>query len=260
MLWYLTEVEGWERPAHAWTPERCLGTAIHAGIAAYWRATTSWGQRIDPITESTRALEECWEETVEGLEIQTLRVKKTVKAVIRWIEKEMPSAQPMMIEKSLGFDGHTTPDLVTKEEGNIVISDWKYSHYLPADRMAYRLEGAARNHQFLHYVWAVEDYLKQPVYMFRKVVIAGGPQILIKQENWYPQPEEIKAWLAQSCEKSHQMGLMRTDPTLVYRREEGCKPFGEKWPCEMFDACWTCHGDRKMMEQFYLRKEGFNHE
>ena len=35
-LWWYREVGKWEPPASAWSPERLVGTAIHAGVASYW--------------------------------------------------------------------------------------------------------------------------------------------------------------------------------------------------------------------------------
>src|SRR4029077_2968961 len=100
------------------------------------------------------------------------------------IENEMAEAVPVLVEEPLGVDGHTTPDLVTREplgaSGGLVVTDWKTSWDVPADRVRYRLEGPERTHQFLHYCWAVQEHLGEPVALFRKVVIVGSPKVIVK--------------------------------------------------------------------------------
>ena len=186
----------------------------------------------------------------EGL--MTLAIS-VVQAVIKWIPKGLPYANALLIEHPMDTDGHTTPDLVTEEPGGLVITDWKYSHHVPADKVMYRLEGNERNHQFWHYIWAVGEHFQRPVSLFRKVVIVGMPKIIVKSSEFTPTPEALASWLQGARAKWDQMDRMRSGALPVYRREEGCKPFGERWPCPMYEACWTCHGDEGKMHAFYTK-------
>src|SRR3990167_10504857 len=114
-----------------------MGTAVHAGLAARWRYRQDSAIGVfapDHAVLGVFARE--WppdappEFSREGLESQALKV---LDAVLKWIAKEMADAQPVMVEQALGADGHTTPDLVTREPIGLVVTDWKLSMHLPAD-------------------------------------------------------------------------------------------------------------------------------
>src|SRR6266481_5514797 len=161
-LWQYQYVEGWKPAPGSWSPEMLMGTAVHAGLAAGWK----WGEVPRRAVEA--AFAGGWPEDApaehdrNALEAQALRV---LGAVTEWCAREMPDAEPLMVEEALGTDGHTTPDLVTREGGQLVITDWKYSHHVPADRIHYRLEGPDR-----------------PCI----VVIIGGPKIVVKDATFRP--------------------------------------------------------------------------
>lgn len=252
-LWRYKHLEGWSAPPSAWTPERLMGTAIHAGLAAFWQPAEHLGGNPQALRETFQA---GWPEDAppefsrEGLEAQALKVLDTV---YKWIPKNIPDAEPVMVEQALDADGHTTPDFVTREPIGLVVTDWKYSHHVDPDRVRYRLEGIDRVHQFNHYVWAVGEYLKEPVRLFRKVVIIGGPKIMVRAAEFAPTPEGTTQWLTGAQEMWAQMAEMRAGSRIAYQRPEGCKPFGEKWPCPMWEACWTCYGNREKMAQFLVK-------
>src|SRR3990167_1842908 len=253
--WHYKHVDGWSPPPSAWSPERLMGTAIHEGLAAYWQRHKSgpeyWTKQVfidewppDAPPEFSR----------EGLESQALKV---LDAVIKWIAKTMPDAQPVMVEQALGADGHTTPDLVTREEGDILaVTDWKVSMNLPADRIQYRLQDIEKTHQFLHYCWAVGEHLKEPVRLFRKVVIAAGPSILVRDATFTPNDAMLAAWLRDARMKWDLMNQMRQGIVYPWRQEDGCLKYGAKWRGQYWDACWTCHGDEEKMAQFLVRRDG----
>ena len=254
-LWWYKE-QGWEAPPSAWSPERLMGTAVHAGIAAYWRG-------VNPRTQTSFTLTASWpddappEYDMDVLEAQALTV---LDAVLHWIMEHMPERDtlPVMVEQPLGADGHTTPDLVTREQADIkadmlVVTDWKVSMSLPADRLLARLEGIERTWQFLHYCWAVGEHLQEPVRMFRKVVIAAGPKILVREATFQPTAPMLAAWLKDAEAKWGLMHQMQAGTLYPWRQETGCFMYGPKWRCPMYDACWTCLGDEEQMAQFLVR-------
>ena len=185
----------------------------------------------------------------EGLEAQALKV---LDAVLKWIPKGMPDAEPIMVEQTLRADG-CTPDLVTREPIGLVVTDWKYHHHVDPDRVRYRLEGLDRVHQFNDYVWQVGESLGEPVRLMRKVAIIGGPKVMVRAGEFVPTIEGTAQWLKGAQEMWAQMAEMRAEARVAYQRPEGCKPFGEKWPCPMWEACWTCYGDREKMAQFLVK-------
>jgi hypothetical protein len=251
-------VEQWQPPASTWSPERLIGSAIHAGLAAFWRPTEHLGGNPQALREVFQA---GWPEDAplefsrEGTEAHALKV---LDAVYRWIVRELPDAEPLLIEHTLRADG-CTPDLVTREPIGLVVTDWKYHHNVPSDRIHYRLEGLDRTHQFQDYIWQVGEYLHEPVRLFRKVAMIGGPRITVKAGEFMPTLEGTAQWLRGAQEVWQQMGEMKAGTRAVYQRSEtGCKPFGAKWPCPMWEACWTCYGDREKMAQFYVKETRAN--
>ena len=261
-LWWLKE-QGWEAPPSAWSPERLMGTAVHVGLEAYWahgfkesvgevvKIAFQLGWPADAPPEYDRTM----------LETQAIQ---TLDAVLQWIREHMPDAQPVMVEQSLGADGHTTPDLVTREGSGqsghgsghgsgLVVTDWKVSMYLPADRLLARLEGIERTWQFLHYCWAVGKHLQEPVTLFRKVVIAAGPKILVREATFQPTAPMLAAWLKDAEAKWGLMHQMKAGTLYPWRQETGCFMYGPKWRCPMYDACWTCYGQEDTMAQFLVK-------
>ena len=249
-LWRYKHVDGWQAPMAAWEPWQLMGTAIHAGLAAFWRSGAK------PEAWAAQALRDGWpadapmEFSREGLESQALKV---LDKVLTWCAKEMPDATPLLVEQALGADGHTTPDLVTREEGQLVVTDWKTSWNLDADRVRYRLEGLDRTHQFLHYAWAVGEHLKEPVSLIRKVVIVGSPRVLVRAATWAPSAAAIESWLASARQMWTDMAEMRAGERVAWQNTNGCKMYGDKYPCPMWEACWTCHGEETKMAQFLMR-------
>ena len=251
--WYWKHVEGWEPPASAWTPDRLMGSAVHAGLSSHWSKLPG---DLSPAASVEITLKAGWppdappEFSLEGHITQALTV---LDAVLKWIGREMPDAQPLLVEQPLGEDGHTTPDLVTREQGQLVITDWKTSWNVAADRVQYRLQGAYRDHQFLHYCWAVGQHLGELVRLFRKVVIVGSPKIIIKDVTFVPSPEAIEYWLTGARQMWKDMAQIRTGERVPIQNTNGCKMYGEKYPCSFYDACFTCHGDQAKMTQFLTR-------
>lgn len=251
-LWRLEDVEGWRLPGDQFSLERNMGSWVHTGMATWWKGGTE--------AESCRAAwEQSYNEWPEVTEVSREGITELLSAVIlktiKWCRVEMAGAKVLMVEQPLGEDGKdTTPDLVTEENEIVVVTDWKYSHHVDPANVHYRLEGSDRIHQFKHYTWRVGEYLNRPVRLFRKVVIVGLPKVIVKESTFVPDEQAQAEWLRQSRRKWHEMARMKVDPLMVYRREEGCKPFGDKWPCPMWEACWTCHGDQEMMTKFYVKE------
>ena len=262
-LWWYKE-QGWAAPPSAWSPERLMGSAVHAGIAAYWANSRSPIPTTPAYWLNQVFIDEWPDDAPPEYSRDTLTTQalQTLDAVLHWITEHMPDAKPVMVEQSLGADGHTTPDLVTRERSGhgsgqgsgLVITDWKVSMSLPADRLLARLEGIERTWQFLHYCWAVGEHLQEPVWMFRKVVIAAGPKILVREATFQPPPAMLAAWLKDAEAKWGLMHQMKTGTLYPWRQETGCFMYGPKWRCPMYDACWTCYGVEKQMAQFNTRE------
>ena len=256
-LWEYKHLEGWRAPDSAWEPWQLMGSAVHAGLAAYWDAKMG-RPTVPPKDEVTGEFALSWPPTAppefsrEGLESLALKV---LDKVLAWIMVNMPDAQPVMVEQSLGADGHTTPDLVTRESIGLVVTDWKTSANLPADKMVYRLQEIDRTWQFLHYCWAVGEHLQEPVRMFRKVVIAMGPKILVRSAEFMPTPEMIAAWHRDAEVTWDLMNKMRNGTVYPWRNENGCLKYGARYRCQYYEACWTCFGDESKMGAFLVKGE-----
>lgn len=260
-LWEYKHLEGWRPPDSAWEPWQLMGSAVHAGLAAYWDWKRVLGVGSQAVHEEPlrQVFRNQWPSTAppefnrEGLESLALKV---LDKVLVWIAKEMPDAQPVMVEEPLAEDGHTTPDLVTIEEGDILtVTDWKTSANLPAEKMMYRLQEIDRTWQFLHYCWAVGKHLGRPVQRFRKVVIAMGPKILVRSAEFAPTEEMIAAWYRDAEVIWDLMNKMRNGTVYPWRNENGCLKYGAKYRCPYYEACWTCFGNESKMGAFLVKGE-----
>ena len=251
-LWWYKHVEGWESPLAIWSPEMSMGTALHAGMAAYWLGLP------DPVTHAVNTLTDLWpddapEEYVKDTHLEL--IQRVGGQLVRYLQREMESATPLMVEQPLGEDGHTTPDVVVREHGKVGVIDLKYHHKVAPEYIHYRFEHIDRDHQFNDYPWRVADKLGEPVAWFRKLGVIGQPKIVVRSEEFGITPEREAAWLQSARGKWHQMDLMKkSGPIAVYQRQEGCRPYGERRPCEFEAACWTCYGDRDAMTKFYTRR------
>ena len=262
MKWYLEDIEGW-RPigVQGVNIPIVMGTAVHAGMAALWR---TWSQ--------DRMIEAAMNVLTSGAPITELAglcalLAKILGKAYDWCEASMGHAEVIMVEQSLRENG-ITPDLITREHGDLVVTDWKYHHKVKREHLHYRLDGPERNHQFLHYVWDVGEYLgrahrapgcQERVRLFRRVSIVGTPQIIVKDSIFVPTEPMMTAWLQQAKRKWHEMDQTIAAGTgfhgnFAYRREDGCMPYGAEHPCEMWAACWTCHGNREQMSNFYTKE------
>lgn len=252
MKWYLEDIEGW-RPigVQGVNIPIVMGTAVHAGMAALWR---TWSQ--DRMIEAAMNVLTSGAPITELAGLSALLAKILGKAY-DWCEANMGHAEVIMVEQSLRENG-ITPDLITREHGDLVVTDWKYHHKVKREHLHYRLDGPERNHQFLHYVWDVGEYCQEPVRLFRRVSIVGTPQIIVKDSIFVPTEPMMTAWLQQAKRKWHEMDQTIAAGTgfhgnFAYRREDGCMPYGAEHPCEMWAACWTCHGNREQMSNFYTK-------
>lgn len=249
-LWMLENVQGWHRPGTEFTKQDLsllVGTALHAGMAAYWRGHPD---------AALPALEAGWPQggSEFSLEGTALLLEKMVQATIAWCKKELEGAIPLLIEHSLGPDG-ATPDLVIRNRGQVEVIDWKSHMEVKPDRIPYRLQDPDHSHQFQDYIWRVSEYLNEPVRLFRAVHIIGLPRLIVRETTFVPSEAQQAEWLRQARRKWHLMAMMKVDPALVYRNEGGCKPYGADYPCPMWTACWECHGQPGAIAQFYTRKE-----
>lgn len=250
-LWLREDVQGWQRPVTAFSPEICMGVAVHAGLAALWKREVDHKYRV------LNVFEEMWpkENPFLDRELHEDLALKMVMEAITWCQGFMVDAEPLMIEEALDEDGTTTPDLVTRENRGVVITDWKLHYEVKPEHVHYRLEGPERVHQFQDYIWRVGEKLGEPVRLFRAVHLVCQPKRMIRAVTFVPNPEAQAEWLRQARRKWHLMGMMAADPTLAYRNENGCKLYGEKWPCPQWTACWDLHGDQDLMAQFYTKEE-----
>ena len=258
-LWQYKHIEGWSAPPSAWTPEKLMGSAVHEGLAHYWYLKRpGYFYAGPPDAPVANVFLRDWPDTAPpefSLDGHLSLALKVLDRVLAWIKVNMADAQPVMVEEPLGENGHTTPDLVTREQGDILtVTDWKYTHVLDSDRVRYRLEGIERTHQFLHYCWAVGERLEEPIRQFRKVIIVGNPRIIVRDATFQPTPIMLEQWLTSARQMWEDMAEMRAGRRVAYQREAGCFMYGPKWPCPMYEGCWTCHGNEAMMAQFYTRE------
>ena len=247
----------WAPLPETWTPERAIGLALHAGVARYWRAQMPGGREgapLDPLQCATGSLKLEWPPDAPlaySLEGAVRVLERLLEAFEKWVGVEMPGALPVAVERDFG---ESRVDLVTEEPDGLVVTDWKYKHNLPLDRVLYQLNPVERSHQAWHYIWRVGQEYSRTVSRFRLVLLIGAPRVAVRHTDFTVEPDALAAWLRRAEAKWGEMERMRMNQTPIYRREEGCHPYGEKHPCPFLDACWRLHGDERKYETLYNRR------
>lgn len=258
MLWLREDVQGYRRPIVAHNPAQFLGTALHAGMADYWLGRQ--GGEAEPRRKALETLVDLWPiSEVHSFEGMAQLLNRVLDATITHCALHMRTEDAIMIEEPLGEDGHTTPDLVTRGfnpdlKQGLVITDYKFHLEVKPEHVVYRLQDPDHSHQFQHYTWAIQEKFKEPVKLFRALHIVGLPKVIVRETTFVPSEAQTAHWLAQARRKWHLMEMMRLDPQLAFRNENGCKPYGDKYPCPQWEGCWTCHGDEEMMTNFYVKE------
>ena len=248
--WFYKHIEGWRAPDSAWEPWQLMGSAVHAGLACYWR------QRPDPYQDVVETLAAGWPDNAPlefSLSELTKQALKVLDTTLTWIWAHMTDAEPVLVEHTLRADG-CTPDLVTREGGQLVVTDWKTHWNLDTDRVRYRLEGLDRVHQFNDYAYEVGKYLSKPVALVRKVVIVGSPKILVREATWTPTPQALEQWLTSARQVWQDMERVRAGERVASMNPNGCTLYGPKYPCTYWEACWTCAGNQEKMAQFLVKE------
>lgn len=244
----------WEPVGEMWTPELAIGTALHAGIAQYWRGLLHQGDpRETPEHIAASTLAAIWPPdapVVYSQESAQATISRLLDAFPTWVSTGMV-ALPLAVEKDYG---EARVDLITEEAGDLVVTDWKYHANVPADRLHYRTERLSRSHQAWHYIWRVGQDFGRMVSRFRHVLLIGGPRLIIRDYVFTVEPDALAAWLHGAESKWMQMSRMNEGMERIYRREEGCYPYGEKYPCPAFDGCWRLHGNESKYDALYHRR------
>lgn len=262
---YWSTKRRWEPQPDAWSPERDIGKALHAGLAARWRQFLPGAPKggLDPLSSASQQLVMDWPPDAPATysrEGALGTIAKLLDAFEKWAPTGMPGAVPVGVEKDYG---EAIVDLETEEPDGLVLTDWKYAHNLPGDRVHYRLTPAPRTHQFWHYIWRAGQEYSRIVSRFRVVLLIGAPRILIRHTDFKVEPDALAAWLRGAeakwaemarIEPGPSMAIPRMNQTPIYRRQEGCYPFGEKHPCPFLDGCWRLHGDETKYEALYNRR------
>lgn len=250
----------WERfSGGQWTPERVVGDALHAGIAAYLRATVegdtapSWTETAITQLRADWPTDAPTEFAIEGSERV---IERVLGKWVKWYTEEFaPTVDKIVaVEWSLpGAGGYpeAQADAIFMRGALLHIVDWKYHANLKREYVHYRVDETERMHAMWHYSWRVSQHFGRHVGSFSKVMLVGAPATFVKDASAEVTPEALLKWEEGAWSMWRSMDLMRSGAQPIHPRWEACGLYGG---CPFYDGCWRLAADETKFDTLYKRK------
>lgn len=278
-FWRLSKV--WEPRAVGWTPHMLVGTAIHAGVAAYLRPQIVGSVPASPENPVSVALEvltsgyqeqETW--ALEGL--QALTEKGLTRLQTLMDDTILPGATVLAVEYSdpvqdprLGTERlHRVVDCILARGDGLEVWDWKTKIRLDEAYLGETTRAVLHSWQLLDYSWHTSQWAQDgwlgigftgPAWQVNHAahgLVVLGPKLLAQAipvqiilerlSQWRSQA--VRVWAAMwECQRQDGPALMNweacSDRHLHYGRE-----------CQFVPACHHLCGNEERFSGVYRRK------
>lgn len=267
-FWQLSK--HWEPRAIVWTPHQLVGTAIHAGIAAWLRpqiAGSPPASQEIPLTVALATLADGYHEqetwALEGL--QAL-VTKGYQRLQRFIEQEILSqARVLAVEMPDPNQDprwgphrvHRVVDCILERGGALEVWDWKSKIRLDESYLWETARAVKHNWQLLDYAWHVGQWYGPVRYAAQGLVVLG-PKLLAKSFPTLIDLERLTQWRNQADKVWQAMWECDQQDGPVIMNWEACSDrylhYGHE--CDFVPACHNLKGNESLFPSVYRRKEG----
>lgn len=289
-FWRLSKV--WEPRAAGWTPHQLVGTAIHAGMAAWLRpqvvgTPACLEAPLDPLTTAHEVLANGYQEqdtwALDGL--QAL-VRKGVMRLIRLLEDEiLPGATVIAVEypdplqdPRLGTHRlHRVVDCILVRRDVLEVWDWKSKIRLDEAYLGETSRAVLHSWQLLDYSWHAEqwsrmgrfgaDFQDKSVRHAAHGLVIMGPKLMAQAIPVTLTPERLTQWHRDALVIWGQMAAMdpmvrlAERPTVAssapWHNWEACSDrhlhYGKE--CQFVPACHLLHGNEERYLGVYQRKD-----
>ena len=215
-------------PIADWAPNLLLGTALGAGLTAYYRGMRDGSLDPDAIEEVSLTTlrsgypeegSEVW--ALEGLEKMLLRVlEKALEEQVVYTGDTI-----VLVDEPVGSGGR--PDLVVKQRnGKWNVLDFKFSLKVEGQFAARNLAAYETDDQFWQYGWEVQQMYGGEVEWLRVLLMTGVPKAMVWPHRWQVTPQKMAFWLEGAEQAWEDMEAI----------EEGTRPRAPRWQ--------SCQGGR----------------
>ena len=256
----------WEPRAAQWTPHALVGTAIHAGIAAYLRNPDTEGTGpASPLHVAIQTLGEGYveQETWSLLSLSKLvekgyvalrdavRERWDVLNAVLMIERADPHQDPRIVRHGRAY---RVLDCVRQQgDGTLEVWDWKTKINLDDLYLGEALRSVMHSWQLLDYSWHVQQWTGTTVTQAGHGLVVLGPG---KPKVHWPTvritPERLTQWHAQARRiwsmmwHDEHMGLARMNFEACSDRH---MHFGRE--CLFLPACHQLNGNQNLFSSLY---------
>jgi hypothetical protein len=234
-----------------------IGTAIHAGLATFYRAHAVEGahgpllpEQRDPRVVALEVLASIWAENPE------LELAAAEKVVSSSLLAAMAVPIPGHIVAVEAPAGDCTPDLVVVGlKGGLEVWDHKWRYRLDDQWADKELRKTISLHQLWHNAMRVQDTTKEPVVAIGKVLISFLPRTKAR-----PFRHEISQARLDNFRQSYQVHRARAIEDHQRFLSLGERPPQNFMSCDDFGGCpyhTLCHslgGDESQAGSFYTAK------
>lgn len=256
----------WAPRLEAWTPNKLVGSSIHAGIAAYLEAVRTGASLASQapeiaaceVLQNGYVQQETW--GLAGLEAL---VKKGTRALIRSVESSLlPGAQIIAVECVVkrvtdvpeGVPGKDhIADCILQRGETLEVWDWKTSLRLDDQYLPDRLLEAHHSWQLLDYAYHGARAFGKPVARVGQGLVILGPKVKVEYSPVAVTPERLNQWVRDA---TRIWGEMEVGP--VWHNWQACSDkhlfYGTR--CPMFEGCHTYFGDESLFPALYRLIDG----
>lgn len=234
----------WTPRALPWSPAMVIGSAIHAGVAAHFRAVR--GEPVlGPVPTAAMVLEHGYvEQDTWTLESLNRLVDKGITLVLKEVHLH-PDAKIIAVEQTIAG---RHPDLVTSLHDALEVWDWKTSVSLEARWVPDRLDEYMHSWQLLDYAYHCQEYYQRPVTQVSPVLVILGPRPMVKMQPIRVSNERLQQW-----KRSADVVWTLMASGQTWMNLEACSNKGHFYgkTCPMFQGCHDLLGDETLFSGIY---------
>lgn len=235
-----------------YTPNMDIGTAIHAGLAEHYSQVAGHFTK----GATTAARDSMMENYQEGGDYTLEACLSLVENGLKVALKTDLTSGGKVLGVELAFP-HMRIDLLHEDSSGLTVTDHKVTLKLEKAKLAWRLNDYDPSWQLLQYAWGVRKHMQRTPTWARVFLIALTPKpfthlhsipITDKRLDDF----EKSATMHWSGMRAHEQ-IFAEHGELAPMNTRSCHAYGSK--CPQYDICHIFHGNLKMADSLYQKKE-----
>ena len=243
---YRQHKQRWRLKDDEWTPNMLIGTMLHAAVAQVYRGLPN-SEPMEPLLDAGWVEQEKWSKE---------RVLKVAKGALSACMPKclyiLGHEDVVAVESEILIDGEYagTPDLITRGDDGLIVTDLKFS--LEVDPR-YRVRRLAE-YDCSYQLWAYADLVQ---------LIYGELPAWLRVHQVYGLPKADDAIVTIRCTHERlDLWQLGAEVWQVRMQEDSSWPplpnftncFGKYGKCDYYAACHQCQNDPALMEVLYAHR------